>query len=50
MLSSVPALAAEVPPTAFYSGNDAYDGCRNDRLPAIMFPDALKKAWPCPKR
>ncbi|UPK04517.1 Rap1a/Tai family immunity protein [Bradyrhizobium sp. 170] len=120
------AHAAEVPPTAFYSGNDVYDWCRNDRraafsyvaglydsaahaaavidsgrhfgkdmpnndievdfamdrvvgyckpdrvtleqvtdvfcgylkdnpakrdgLPAIMFPDALKKAWPCPKK
>lgn len=125
-LAGTVAGAAEVPPTAFYSGNDIYDWCRNDRraafsyvaglydsaahaaavidsgrhfgkdsmnndveidfalnrvvgyckpdratleqvtdvfctylkdnpskrdgLPAIMFPDALKKAWPCPGR
>lgn len=126
MLVSTSAFAAEVPPTAFYSGNDVYDWCRNDRragfsyvaglydsaahaaavidsgrhfgkdmpnndieidfaldrvvgyckpervtleqvtdvfckyladnpaerdgLPAIMFPRALTKTWPCPKR
>lgn len=34
-------LAAEVPPTAFYSGNDVYDWCRNDRRAAFSYVAGL---------
>jgi hypothetical protein len=36
-----PAHTAEVPSTAFYSGNDVYDWCRNDRRAAFSFVAGL---------
>jgi hypothetical protein len=30
-----------VPPTGFYSGNDVYEWCRNDRRPAFSYVAGL---------
>lgn len=43
-LAGTAAGAAEVPPTAFYSGNDIYDWCRNDRRAAFSYVAGLYDA------